>query len=211
MTWINFAQWRSENHSFERMAGFENADLTLTGRGQAVLTHARVVTSEFLTMLGAKPVLGRLFASSDDEAPSPATVVLCRNFWARTLGADPQIVGKTLTLNGNVYVVIGVLAHDPAFTPRPVDYYIPLRPSSAQATKRDAHGSMHVLALLKPGATLAQSRADLNTILTRLAKADPGPEDDHRAYAEFLTEARTGDVRQCPARHHPRELPAGRG
>jgi putative ABC transport system permease protein len=62
VTWINFEHWRSENHSFERMAGFENADLTLTGHGQAVLTHSRVVTSEFLPLLGTKPLMGRLFA-----------------------------------------------------------------------------------------------------------------------------------------------------
>ena len=71
VTWINFAHWRSENHSSESMAGFENADLTLTGRGQAVLTHPRVVTSEFLPLLGAKPVIGRLFAAS--ARPSAAS------------------------------------------------------------------------------------------------------------------------------------------
>ena len=94
-------------------------------------------------------------------------------------------------------MVIGVLARDPGFFLRPVDYYLPLRPTAAQASKRDAHGSMRVLALLKPGVTLAQARSDLDTILQRLAKADPGPEDDHRAYAEFLTEERTGDVRRA--------------
>jgi putative ABC transport system permease protein len=140
--------------------------------------------------------MGRLFSASDDERESAATVVVTENFWAKTLGGDSQIIGKALTLNGNSYVVIGVLARDPGFFLRPVDYYLPLRPTAAQATKRDAHGSMRVLALLKPGVTLAQARSDLDTILQRLAKVDPGPEDDHRAYAEFLTEERTGDVRR---------------
>ena len=197
VTWVNFEHWRTENHSFETMAGFQNADLTLTGRGQAMLTHAGLVTNEFFHLTGSRPIMGRLFTASDDEPQSAATVVVTENFWAKVLGGDSQIIGKALTLNGNSYVVIGVLARDPGFFLRPVDYYLPLRPPAAQAAKRDAHGSMHVLALLKPGVTLAQGRSDLDTILQRLAKADPGPEDDHHAYAEFLTEERIGDVRRA--------------
>jgi predicted permease len=197
VTWINYLHWRAENHSFETMAGFQNADLTLTGRGQAMLTHAGVVTSEFFPLTGSRPVMGRLFTAADDDPQSPATVVVSERFWARTLSADPQIVGKSLALDGSSYVVIGVLARDPGFFLRTVDYYLPLRPSAAQASKRTAHGSMRVLALLKPGVTLAQARSDLDTILQRLAKADPGPEDNHRVFAEFLTEERTGDVRHA--------------
>jgi predicted permease len=196
VTWINFEHWRMENHSFESMAGFEKADLTLTGHGQAVLTRAGVVTNEFFRLTGSRPIMGRLFTASDDERQSAATVVVTTAFWAKTLSADPQIIGKTITLNGTAYIVIGVLARDPGFFLQPIDYYLPLRPSAAQASKRDAHGDMRVLGLLKPGVTLSQARSDLDTIMQRLAQADPGSEDDHRAYTEFLTEQRTGDLRQ---------------
>jgi hypothetical protein len=74
-------------------------------------------------------------------------------------------------------VIIGVLGRDPGFFLRPVDYYLPLRPTAAQASKRDAHGYMRVLGLLKPGIALTQARSDLDTIMERLAKADPGLED----------------------------------
>ncbi|HTA87767.1 MAG TPA: ABC transporter permease, partial [Silvibacterium sp.] len=195
VTWINFQHWRIENHSFESMAGFQKADLTLTGRGQAVLTHAGVVTNELFRLTGSRPIMGRLFTASDDEPQSAATVVVTRAFWVKTLSADPQIIGKTMTLNGTAHIVIGVLARDPGFFLPPVDYYLPLRPSVAQASKRDAHEWMHALGLLKPGVTLSQARSDLATIMQRLAQADPGPEDDHRAFAEFLTEQRTGDLR----------------
>ena len=195
VTWINFEHWRTENHSFEAMAGFQKADLTLTGRGQAELTHAGVVTNEFFRLTGSRPIMGRLFTASDDEPQSAATVVVTKAFWAKTLSADPQIIGKTMTLNGTAYIVIGVLARDPRFFLQPIDYYLPFRPTAAQAAKRDAHGDMRALGLLKPGVTLAQARSDLDTILRRLAQADPGPEDDHRAFAEFLAEQRTGDLR----------------
>jgi putative ABC transport system permease protein len=195
VTWINFERWQAENHSFEAMAGFENADLTLTGRGQATLTHAGVVTNQFFQLTGSRPLLGRLFTASDDKPDLPATVVVTESFWAKTLSADTQIIGKTMTLDGTAYVVVGVLGRDPGFFTRPPDYYLPLRPTAAQARKREAHGSMRALALLKPGVTLAQARSDLDTILQRLAKIDPGPENNHRCYAEFLTVERTGGVR----------------
>jgi putative ABC transport system permease protein len=195
VTWINFEHWRAENHSFDSMAAFQKADLTLTGRGQAVLTHAGVVTNEFFRLTGSRPIMGRLLTATDDEPQSPATVVVTRAFWAETLSADTQIIGKTVTLNGTAYIVIGVLARDPGFFLPPVDYYLPFRPSAVQASKRDAHEWMRVLGLLKPGVTLSQARSDLDTILQRLAQADPGPEDDHRAFAEFLAEHRTGDLK----------------
>ena len=194
VTWINFEHWRSENHAFDSMAAFQNSDLTLTGRGQAVLTHAGVVTSEFFRLTGSRPIMGRLFNASDDEPQSAATVVVTRTFWAETLSADPQIIGKTITLNGTAYTVIGVLARDPGFFLPPVDYYLPFHPSVAEASKRDTHEWMRALALLKPGFTLSQARSDLDSIMLRLAQADPGPESDHRAYAEFLTQHRTGDL-----------------
>src|ERR1700674_858508 len=178
VTWINFEHWRMENHSFESMAVFQNADLTLTGRGQAVLTHAGVVTNQFFRLTGSPPIMGRLFTVSDDEPQSAATVVVTRAFWAKTLSADPQIIGKTVTLNGTAYIVIGVLARDPGFFLPAVDYYLPFHPSVAQASKRDAHESMRVLGLLAPGVTLSQARSDLDTIMQRLARADPGPESD---------------------------------
>jgi putative ABC transport system permease protein len=195
VTWINFEHWRMGNHSFDSMAGFQKADLTLTGRGQAVLTHAGVVTNEFFRLTGSRPIIGRLFTASDDEPQSAATVVVTRAFWAEILSADPQIIGKTITLNGTPYIVIGVLARDPGFFLQPIDYYLPLRPTAAQGSNRDAHGDMRVLGLLKPGITLSQARSDLDTIMQQIALADPGPEDDHRAFAEFLTEQRTGDLR----------------
>jgi predicted permease len=195
VTWINFEHWQAENHSFETMAGFDNADLTLTGRGQATLTHAGVVTNQFFQLTGSRLRMGRLFTAGDDMPQSPATVVVTESFWVKSLSADPQIIGKTMTLDGTAYVIVGVLGADPVFFLRPVDYYLPLRPTSAQSARREAHGSMRALALLKPGVTLAEARSDLNTIFERLATTDPGPEDDHRVYAEFITDERTGSVR----------------
>lgn len=196
VTWINFQHWRSENHSFEDMAGFHTADFTLTGHGDAILTHAAVVTSSFFHLTGSRPLLGRLFSESDDRPGAAPTVLLSHEFWARMLGGDPSVLGSTLTLDGKTYQIVGVLRPGLRFLSRPTDFYVPLGPSMGNTVNRNQHGSMRVLARLKPGLTLAAGRADLDSIMHRLAVVDPGPENDHRAFATYLTESMTGNIRQ---------------
>jgi putative ABC transport system permease protein len=195
VTWINFQHWRNESNAFESMAGFANADLTMTGRGEAVLTHAGVVTSSFFEMTGARPLLGRLFTEADDRPGGAPTVVVTPEFWQSTLGGDPAVVGASLALNGKSYQIIGVLRPGLKFFLRPVDFYLPLGLSAGTAVHRSDHRSMRVLGLLKPGVTLAQARTNLDEIMQRLALSDPGPEDDHRAYGTYLAEERTGELR----------------
>ncbi|HUA57559.1 MAG TPA: ABC transporter permease [Verrucomicrobiae bacterium] len=195
VTWINFQHWRTENRAFEEMAAFSGGDCTLTGRGEARVLRAALVTSSFLQLTGARPVLGRLLGVSDDQPGSPPTVLLTYDLWAHRLGADPSIVGQTLTLNGNGYQVVGVLRPAKTFLGA-VDIYFPLGRSAGRATNRAQHGSMRVLGLLKPGVTLARARAGIDEIMTRLEVADPGPETGHRVYAEYLTEETIGDVRR---------------
>ena len=196
VTWINFQHWRRENHTFEDLAGFQGADQTLTGRGEAVLTHGAAVTSGFFHLVGARPVLGRLFTEDDDRPGAAPAVVVTADFWSRTLGSDPKAVGSTLALDGKPYQLIGVIAAKPNFFTRPMDLYLPLGISAANTANRSQHGSMRLLGLLKPEVTLANARADLDDIMKRLALADPGPENDHRAYGEFLSESRTSDIKQ---------------
>src|ERR1700687_5986576 len=196
VTWINFRHWRDQSNAFENMAGFANADLTMTGRGDAVFTHAGVVASSFFQMTGAGTLLGRLFTESDDRPGAALTVVVTPEFWQSALGGDPGVVGASLALNGKSYQMSGVLRPGLKFFLRPVDFYLPVGLSAGSAVHRSEHGSMRVLGLLKPGITLAQARTNLDSIMQRLALSDPGPEDDHRAYGTYLAEKRTGEIRQ---------------
>ena len=196
VTWINFQHWRNESNAFENMAGFANADVTMTGRGDAVLIHAGVVTSSFFQMLGARPLLGRLFSESDDRPGAAPTVVVTPEFWQSTLGGDPGVVGASLPLNGKSYQIIGVLRPGLKFFLRPVGFYLPLGLSAGSTVDRAEHRGIRVLGLLKPGTTLAQARTNLDGIMQRLALSDPGPEDDHRSSGTYLAEERTGPIRQ---------------
>jgi putative ABC transport system permease protein len=194
VTWINFEHWRNENHAFEEMAAFNWTDRTLTGRGDATLTHGLLVTSAFFHLTGWRPISGRLFSLADDQPGATPVVLLSYEFWARTMGADPHAPGEVLDLDGKLYQIVGVLPPGVKFG-RAVDYYLPLGPAASKTVNRSQHGSIRALGLLKPGVSLESARADLDGIMRRLALSDPGPEDDHRSYAGSLTETVTGDAR----------------
>lgn len=195
VTWVNFEHWKRENHTFEEMAAREFAHLTLTGRGDPLLTRAGVVTSGFFGLAGARPLMGRFFTEADDRFGARPTVVLTREFWAATLGGDPNIVGGTLALNGKAYEVIGVAPPGLHLIGVPVDVYLPMGLLRGNTVNRSQHASIRVLARLKPGVTLSDARSDLDSIMERLARVDPGPESEHRVVAEYLAESIAGDIR----------------
>ena len=196
VTWINFQHWRAENRTFEDMAALIGGiDLTMTGRGEALLTHGALVTSNYFHLVGAQPIEGRLLTADDDRTGAPPAVLLTYDFWTKRLGSDPRAVGSSLALNGKTYTIVGILRPDswPFLLGR--DYYLPLRPTERQTLNRNAHGSTRGVGLLKKGVTVAQAKADLDGIMKRLALSDPGPESDHRAFAQFVIERTTSNIR----------------
>ncbi|MGI8741199.1 MAG: ADOP family duplicated permease [Bryobacteraceae bacterium] len=195
VTWVNYQHWRRENHSFEDMAAFVTGHFTLTGRGEPLLTRAGIVTPSFFRLLGMRPVLGRTFSEAEDRPGMPGTVVLSHAFWAGKLNGDPGVIASTLNLNGRPYQIVGVLPPGPEFFGQSMDFYLPLGLSKGNTVDRSQHGSIRALGLLKPGIPLAVGRADLDLIMERLAQVDPGPENDHRAYGEFLADSNTKDIR----------------
>lgn len=195
VTWVNYQHWRKENHSFEEMAGFRTAHLSLTGRGEALFTRAGLVTSGFFGLVGAKPLLGRVFGPSEDRPGAAPTLVLGYQFWVSKLGADPRVLGATLALDGKSYEVLGVLPPGLHYFSQAIDFYLPMSQFQGEIVDRTRHGSMRLLARLKPGVTLNSALKDLDLIMHRLAETDPGPESNHRAYGQFLAESVTGDIR----------------
>lgn len=193
VTWVNFQNWRAANHTFEEMAGFQFTNRTLTGRGDPLTTTGLTATAPYFPLLGMHPLLGRLFQASDDQPGAAPVVVLNPRFWQAQLGGDPGIVGATLTLNGSPFEVIGVAA--PLWEPWKVDYYLPLGRILGEQTNRRQHGSMRMLGRLKPGVTLAQARADLDSVMRHLAETDPGTENDHRSYGAFWAADNTQEIR----------------
>src|SRR5262249_33965974 len=156
-------------------------------------TRGLVVTAPYFSLVGMRPLFGRLFGDNDDRAGADPVIVLNHCFWSDTLTGDPKIIGTTLTLNGKPYEVIGVAA--PLWEPNRVDYYLPLGRQNGSITNRSQHGPIRMIGRLKPNVTLAAARADLDAIMRHLAEVDPGPENGHRSFGQFWVQEIIGDVR----------------
>ena len=170
---LDVADIKSWNQSFADIGGNTVMPLDYTGGGEPAQWRAGLVTGDFFRTLGAQPLAGRVITDEDDKRGGQFVVVLSHGLWQRQFGADPGVVGKTVTLSGNNYSVIGVM---PASfrTPRvetdvwaPVQVVYPLA-----ATYRGVH-FLQTYARLKPGVNIAQAQSEMIAIDKRLAEAFP--------------------------------------
>jgi predicted permease len=167
-----------QNHVFEDTALAIGDNLTLTQRSKAIKVDGIHATSSLLPMLGAKPMLGRVFLPEEDQPGKPATVVLTYGFWQREFASDPNIVGRAITLNGHPHTVVGVLApsfrlnHEVIPTIAGIDKPDLFMPPSDDARKPNNYGSenYNILARLKPGVTMKQAQSDIDVIAARLRR-----------------------------------------
>ncbi len=169
----NFLDWRRENHSFTDIAAYGADDFNFTGVGQPEHLRAGLVSASFLTVVGVSPLLGRNFLSQEDEQGAGGAVILSYGLWKRRFGADPNILGRSLTLSAKSYTVIGVLPSDFRFREQ-AELYVPLGQwNSANLHDREEHPGLHVVGRLKPGVTMTAAQAEMTAIARALAQQYP--------------------------------------
>ena len=108
-SYANFAEFREENHIFSEMAGNQQHQLTLTGRGEPTVVNTAVITPELFSVLGEKPLLGRPFLADEGKAGSAPVAILSEGLWRGTFGADPNIIGSAITLDKRSHTVVGIV------------------------------------------------------------------------------------------------------
>src|SRR5262245_57350354 len=167
----NFYDWREQNRSFERFIAIHGRIFDLTGAHQPEQFGGYLVSAGFFDALGVKAALGRAFLPGEDEPGRDQVVVLNHSLWERRFGADPNIVGKTLTLNAKQFTVIGVAPPDFDFPPNG-EMWPPLAFDDKAKQGRGGH-LMRILGLLKPGVSIAQANADLDAISSRAQRLFP--------------------------------------
>jgi putative ABC transport system permease protein len=168
----DFLDWREQNAVFQDMAivGWTSA-YTLTGRGEPERVTGTRATEGFLRVLGVQPLLGRFFSAEEDRPGAPGVVVLTYAAWQRRFGASPDVLGHTITLDGKLYTIIGVMPRRFAFPGlRICDFWEPLRENPANNRYQHQYS---VLARLKPGITLKRAQADMTAIARRLEREYP--------------------------------------
>jgi putative ABC transport system permease protein len=165
--------WKRKNHIFQDIALTSSTERsTLSGLGEAEPITVQDVTPNFFSLLGAKPVLGRIFAA-DEMQDTTQTVVIGNSFWKRKFNGDPNALGKTFTIQGVVSTVVGVMpAGFAPFYGERIDMWQPINPESSRYVERIDHWLMPV-ARLKPDVTLAQAQVEMDVIARRLEQAYP--------------------------------------
>jgi putative ABC transport system permease protein len=169
----DFVDWKTNNHTFESMAGFGQAGLILNGSDSSDMIAGARVSAEFFHVLGVEATLGRTMAAGDDQPGADRVVVLTSGAWERRFGSDRNIVGRSFSLSGNAYTVAGVLPASFHFAPLgAAELFVPLNPEPEIRGRRFMH-FVRVVGRLKDGVTIQQAHSDMNVVGAGIAQADP--------------------------------------
>src|SRR5215210_1607209 len=170
----NFLDWRAQSTVFTGMAAMAPKNFNLTGVGEPERLDGRRVSANLFDLLGVQPRLGRGFLAEEDT-PGTRVVILGSGLWQRRFGSDPRIIGQSVNLNGESYTVVGVMPPGidlPGFENWKDQLWVPIAFPSEEAQSRGNH-YLEVIARMKPGVTLKQARAEMETIAARLAQQYP--------------------------------------
>jgi len=192
----NFFDWQRDARAFEGMALYRGRSFTLVGQDEPRAILAAAVGAGFFEILQARPELGRVFRA-DEDAPAARVVVVSHGFWKTRLGGAPDVLARSLKLNGEPYAIVGVMPQ--AFSlgswfAASREIWVPLALSDADRAVRENH-SQQALARLAPGATLAQGLSELEVISKRLEQEHPQENAGWGATLAPLRDVIVGDVR----------------
>ncbi len=173
VSYLNFLDWQKDNRVFAALGAYRFDDFNLTGTGEAERLRACMVSAELFPLLGFKPLLGRTFLPEEDRVGAGPVVVLGQGLWKRKFGMSPDVPGRSVTLNGKPYTIVGVAPT--GFTvAEDADVYVPIG-QWADETFRDRRVSMgtSVIGRLRPGMTPEEARSDVDRIGRDLEAAYP--------------------------------------
>jgi len=166
----HFLAWRAQSRSFTALAGFNYATRNLTGIDEPLEARTARVSATLLPVLGIRPALGRNFSQEEDYKDRDQVAILTDQMWRRHFGADPNVAGRSLTLDGRQYAIIGVLPRDFLFPgPDPVQVLTPLaKDEAAELQHKQTSIIFNVIGRLKSGITAQQALAELTVIQAHL-------------------------------------------
>jgi putative ABC transport system permease protein len=167
----NFSDWQRQSRSFEELAVYNTAHMSMTGAGDASQVWAEYASPSFFSVMRSGAMLGRVFDQSETQAGSNSVAVLSYPFWKSQFGANPEVLGRTIELDKHTYSIIGVMPKTMQY-PSTADLYIPLAPTAAQLANRAGHDYL-VVGRLREGVSTSAAQADLNTIAGHLSQTFP--------------------------------------
>ncbi len=175
VSYPNFLDWRQQSHSFSQMAAVHEVGFDLAGVTQPEAIDGDAVSPNYLSLLGVRPILGRDFDASEEKSGTAPVAILSYALWQSHLGGDPNVIGRTITLDGHSVAIVGVLpanfrALDKTDVLEPIGVWAA---QDSDATDRGSRGDTIAIGRLAPGVTLAQARAEMEGVEARLVAAYP--------------------------------------
>lgn len=168
----NYRDWKRLTRSFESMGALYTSasNLVLPG-AEPERVIGTGVTWEVLPSLGVSPLLGRMFTEPEDQEGAAGTIVLGHGLWKSLFGGDPQVLGRSVTLDDRVYTVIGVMPPEFSFPSRETEFWTPLQLQRGDNDRTNTY--LHVIARLRPGTSIEAARAEMTAIAGQLAAQFP--------------------------------------
>jgi predicted permease len=173
----NFLSWRERSRSFESLVAIQETNANLTGQGEPERVSGLAVTARFFDTLGIRPLRGRSFALDEDAPGHGRVAMLSERLWRHRYASDPQLIGRTIPLNGENWTVIGIAPADVGFS-SDIDIWQPLTLDPSRENRGDHH--VLVLGRLKPGLSAGQAEIELNQWAVQLEHEFPNSNRDWR-------------------------------
>jgi putative ABC transport system permease protein len=198
VSYPNFHDWRQQSHSFSQMAAVQDVGFNLAGVTQPENISGEAVSPNFLSMIGVRPFLGRDFEASEEKPGTPPVVLLSYELWQSHMGSDRNAIGRTITLDGRSFTIVGVLPPNFRSLDK-TDVMLPIgvwaTNNSGEANDRGDRGDMIVIGRLAPNVTFAQARTEMEGIAARLAKEYPATNDQFGVALQSIRDAFVSDAR----------------
>jgi len=194
----NFLDWRANNKSFDQLGALFDTSMNLTGVGEPQRIRSFVVTTNFFQVLGVQPLLGRSFLPESEAPGSPFTAIISHELWHRQFGSDPNLIGKSLTLNAHQVEVIGVMP--PGFALQfpintQVDMWVPFVIDAADPDYHDrGNNFLYTVGRLKQGVSQEQAQTEMNLIASQLQQQYPATNAEKGVRVVALQKQIVGNV-----------------
>ncbi|HEY6334133.1 MAG TPA: ABC transporter permease, partial [Blastocatellia bacterium] len=198
VSYPNFADWRRRNQVFESISTVRDSDVTLSGLGVPEVLTCKVVAADYFKVLGINPLLGRDF-SNDDETSASDVATVSDGFWRKTLGGDPNVIGRAISIENKPFTVIGVMADPPVANDR-VPFWLLVGGNWGDfhyiREHRDENTAGFVIARLLPGITIQQARENMDAVSSHLFQEHPAENAEaYRVNVVSMKESLVGPVK----------------
>jgi predicted permease len=193
VTYLNFLDWQKENTAFSSLGAIQQDNMVVTGAGEPERVDGARISANFFDLLGVKPLLGRSFRPEEDQLGAGPVALIGDGFWSRKFGSSPDVLGKSITVDGRSCAIVGVVREkSPIYTT--ADVFTPIGQYSEEPF-RDRRASLGTVAIgrMKPEVTLAQARADMDSVARNLATEYPDANKGTGIFVNPLKDDLTGD------------------